>query len=330
MNGVLARFTKKNSREITTAVALVLVILIFSLLNSRYMEYDNLIDIIQQGTVNGFLAMGITVAIITAGIDLSVGSTMAVVLVACAMLSASNFNPVLTIIIGIVIGAFIGVVNGFIITKMKLQPFIATLGMMEMLRGVAYVICGGKTVLGVSDSFRQLFQTEVFRGIRLSMVYMFLLAIIYGIILTKTRIGVYIYAIGSNEEATKLSGINVDKYKTIAYAMCGIGAAMAGLVTMARLGTGEPSAGVSYETMAIAAAAIGGTSLAGGKGSMSGTVLGAFTLSALRIGLIVIGMDTFYQYIAIGLIILVATYIENLQVIVVKLFKKIFHKKVEK
>ena len=141
MNGVLARFTKKNSREITTAVALVLVILIFSLLNGRYMEYDNLIDIIQQGTVNGFLAMGITVAIITAGIDLSVGSTMAVVLVVCAMLSASNFNPVLTIIIGIVIGAFIGVVNGFIITKMKLQPFIATLGMMEMLRGVAYVIC---------------------------------------------------------------------------------------------------------------------------------------------------------------------------------------------
>ena len=216
MKEALSRFTKKSSREITTAVALVLVILIFSLLNARYMEYDNLIDIIQQGTVNAFLAMGITMAIITAGIDLSVGSTMAVVLVACAILSSSGFNPILTIVVGILIGAFIGVINGFIVTKMKLQPFIATLGMMEMLRGVAYVLCGGKTVLGVSDSFRQLFQTEIFRGIRLSMLYMFLLAIVYGIILTKTRIGVYIYAIGSNEEATKLSGINVDKYKTIA------------------------------------------------------------------------------------------------------------------
>ncbi|MBS6395912.1 MAG: ABC transporter permease [Clostridiales bacterium] len=326
MKMVLSRFSKKNSREITTAIALVLVILVFSILNRRYMEYDNLIDIIQQGTVNAFLAMGITLAILTAGIDLSVGSTMAVVLVACAMLSAGGFNPILTIVAGILIGALIGVVNGFIITKMKLQPFIATLGMMEILRGVAYVLCGGKTVLNVSNSFRTLFQMEIFRGIRLSMLYMFLLAVIYGLILTKTRTGVYIYAIGSNEEATKLSGINVDKYKMIAYAMCGIGAAMAGLVTMARLGTGEPSAGVGYETMAIAAAAIGGTSLAGGKGSMSGTVLGAFTLSALKIGLIVIGMDTFYQYIAIGLIILVATYIENLQILITNLAKKIFGK----
>ena len=158
------------------------------------------------------------------------------------------------------------------------------------------------------------------------MLYLLLMAVIYGVILTKTRTGVYIYAIGSNEEATKLSGINVDKYKTIAYVMCGIGAAMAGLVTMARLGTGEPSAGVGDETMAIAAAAIGGTSLAGGKGSMAGTVLGAFTLSALKIGLIVIGMDTFYQYIAVGLIILVATYIENLQALVMALARKAFKK----
>lgn len=324
---VLSKFSKKHSREITTAVALVLVILVFSVLNSRYMEYDNLIDIVQQGTVNAFLAMGITVAILTAGIDLSVGSTLAVALVSCAMLSAGGTNPILTILAGLLIGAVIGAVNGFVITKMKLQPFIATLGMMEVLRGVAYVLCDGKTVLNVSDAFRKMFQTEIVRGIRLSMLYLLIMAVIYGIILTKTRTGVYIYAIGSNEEATKLSGINVDKYKTIAYIMCGIGAAMAGLVTMARLGTGEPSAGVGDETMAIAAAAIGGTSLAGGKGSMAGTVLGAFTLSALKIGLIVIGMDTFYQYIAVGLIILVATYIENLQALVIRIVQKVFKKK---
>jgi ribose transport system permease protein len=325
MKTVLLRFAKRNAREITTLIAFILIVVIFSLMNSRYMEYDNLIDIIQQGTVNAFLAMGITMAIITSGIDLSVGSIMAVVLVACAIMSAAGVNPIMTVVAGVIMGCVIGIINGTIITKMKLQPFIATLGMMEILRGVAYIICGGKTVLGVSDGFRALFQTELVRGVRLSMIYMFIIAIIYGTVLKRTKLGVYIYAIGSNEEATKLSGINVNKYKIIAYAMCGIGAALAGLTTMARLGTGEPSAGVGYETMAIAAAAIGGTSLAGGKGSMAGTVLGAFTLSALRIGLIVIGMDTYYQYVAIGLIILVATYLENIQAFVIRLFKKIKH-----
>lgn len=324
MKQYFSRFTKRNSREITTAVALILVVLVFALLNPRYFEYDNLVDIIQQGVVNAFLAMGITVAILTAGIDLSVGSTMAVVLVTCAELSSHGVGVFPTILAGLAVGSIVGMVNGFLITKMKLQPFIATLGMTQVLRGLAYVISGGSPVLNVSPAFRAFFQYQVIRGVRMNMIYMFLLAIVYGIILRRKRMGIYIYAIGSNEEATKLSGINVDRYKVIAYVLCGIGAAMAGMVTMARLGTGEPTAGQGYETMAIAAAAIGGTSLAGGKGSMAGTVLGAFTLSALKIGLIVIGMDTFYQYIATGLIILLATYIENIQTVVVRAFHKLF------
>jgi len=327
MKQIISNFAKKNSRELTTAIALLLVIMVFSLMSPRYFVYDNLVDIVQQGVVNAFLAMGITVAILTAGIDLSIGSTMAVVLVTCAELSANGVNVFVTILVGLLVGTVIGIINGFLITKMKLQPFIATLGMMEALRGVAYVISGGSPVLNVSTEFRTIFQFQVFRGVRMGMVYMLLLAIIYEIILRRTRTGVYIYAIGSNEEATKLSGININKYKMIAYILCGIGAALAGMVTMARLGTGEPSAGQGYETMAIAAAAIGGTSLAGGKGSMAGTVLGAFTLSALKIGLIVIGMDTFYQYIAIGLIILLATYIENIQAFVVGIFHKLFGKR---
>ena len=321
MKKFCSRFAKQNSREITTLVALALVVIVFSLLNPRYATYDNLVDIIQQGVVNAFLAMGITVAILTAGIDLSIGSTMAVVLVTCATLSANGVNVFFTILVGLAVGAFIGMINGFLVTKMKLQPFIATLGMMETLRGVAYIISGGSPVLNVSAEFREFFQFQLVRGVRMNMIYMFLIALIYGIILRRKRLGIYIYAIGSNEEATKLSGINVNKYKTIAYVLCGVCAAIAGMVTMARLGTGEPTAGQGDETMAIAAAAIGGTSLAGGKGSMAGTVLGAFTLSALRIGLIVVGMDTFYQYVAIGLIILLATYIENLQQIVLRLFR---------
>ncbi len=313
---------KKLQRSITTLFALLLIITVFSVLSPRYFQYDNLIDIINQGVVNGFLACGITVAIITGGIDLSVGSTMAVVIVTCAKLSASGVPVVPTVLVGLLVGAFIGSINGFLVTRMKLQPFIATLGTNQIFRGIAYVVSGGQPVLNIQGAYRNTFQFQIVRGVRMNMIYLLILAVVFAVILVKKRAGVYIYAIGSNEDAARMSGINVERYKMIAYMMCSIGAAMAGMVTLARLGTGEPTAGDGFETMAIAAAAVGGTSLAGGKGSILGTVLGAFTISALKIGLIVIGMDTFYQFIAIGLIIILATYLDTLQNLLLSLFQK--------
>ncbi len=313
---------KKLQRSITTLFALLLIITVFSVLSPRYFQYDNLIDIINQGVVNGFLACGITVAIITGGIDLSVGSTMAVVIVTCAKLSASGVPVVPTVLVGLLVGAFIGSINGFLVTRMKLQPFIATLGTNQIFRGIAYVVSGGQPVLNIQGAYRNAFQFQIVRGVRMNMIYLLILAVVFAVILVKKRAGVYIYAIGSNEDAARMSGINVERYKMIAYMMCSIGAAMAGMVTLARLGTGEPTAGDGFETMAIAAAAVGGTSLAGGKGSILGTVLGAFTISALKIGLIVIGMDTFYQFIAIGLIIILATYLDTLQNLLLSLFQK--------
>ena len=313
---------KKLQRSITTLFALLLIIAVFSVLSPRYFQYDNLIDIINQGVVNGFLACGITVAIITGGIDLSVGSTMAVVIVTCAKLSASGVPVVPTVLVGLLVGAFIGSINGFLVTRMKLQPFIATLGTNQIFRGIAYVVSGGQPVLNIQGAYRNAFQFQIVRGVRMNMIYLLILAVVFAVILVKKRAGVYIYAIGSNEDAARMSGINVERYKMIAYMMCSIGAAMAGMVTLARLGTGEPTAGDGFETMAIAAAAVGGTSLAGGKGSILGTVLGAFTISALKIGLIVIGMDTFYQFIAIGLIIILVTYLDTLQNLLLSLFQK--------
>ena len=313
---------KKLQRSITTLFALLLIIAVFSVLSPRYFQYDNLIDIINQGVVNGFLACGLTVAIITGGIDLSVGSTMAVVIVTCAKLSASGVPVVPTVLVGLLVGAFIGSINGFLVTRMKLQPFIATLGTNQIFRGIAYVVSGGQPVLNIQGAYRNAFQFQIVRGVRMNMIYLLILAVVFAVILVKKRAGVYIYAIGSNEDAARMSGINVERYKMIAYMMCSIGAAMAGMVTLARLGTGEPTAGDGFETMAIAAAAVGGTSLAGGKGSILGTVLGAFTISALKIGLIVIGMDTFYQFIAIGLIIILATYLDTLQNLLLSLFQK--------
>ena len=319
---MVARFIKKNSRSFTTLIALLLIVVVFSILSPRYFKYDNLIDIVNQGVVNGFLAIGITVAIITGGIDLSVGSTMAVVIVGCAELSAHQVPVVIVVVLGLLMGVAIGMINGFLITKMQLQPFIATLGTNQIFRGLAYVISNGEPVLNIQGQFRKTFQMQVVRGVRMNMIYLLILAIIFAVILSKRRAGVYIYAIGANESAAKMSGINVNKYKMIAYIMCSLGAAMAGMVTLARLGTGEPTAGEGFETMAIAAAAIGGTSLAGGKGKILGTVLGAFTISALKIGLIVIRLDTFYQFIAIGLIIILATYLDTLQNIIVSKFAR--------
>ena len=247
---------------------------------------------------------------------------MAVVIVTCAKLSASGVPVVPTVLVGLLVGAFIGSINGFLVTRMKLQPFIATLGTNQIFRGIAYVVSGGQPVLNIQGAYRNAFQFQIVRGVRMNMIYLLILAVVFAVILVKKRAGVYIYAIGSNEDAARMSGINVERYEMIAYMMCSIGAAMAGMVTLARLGTGEPTAGDGFETMAIAAAAVGGTSLAGGKGSILGTVLGAFTISALKIGLIVIGMDTFYQFIAIGLIIILATYLDTLQNLLLSLFQK--------
>jgi ribose transport system permease protein len=298
-------------REATTAVALLLVVLVFSVLNPLYLSGANLVDIIDQATINGLLAIGITFVIITGGIDLSVGSSMAIVIVVVGqLLTGSGLNPVLAAAVGIVLGILVGLVNGLLVAKLGLQPFIATLATMSAFRGLAYIITGGYPVLDVPPAFRAMLDGDLFGVIPIAILILLAFALVGHLILTRSRTGVYIFAIGGNEESTRLSGVDVFRNKAIAYALCGVGAALAGMVMLARLGTGEPTAGQGYELNAIAAAAIGGTSLAGGKGSIVGTLLGAVLLSALRVGLVVQGVDSFYQYIATGAIIAFAAYFE--------------------
>ena len=300
-------------REFAITIALLIMIGIFSSINPVYLKPANLIDIVEQSTINGLLAVGITFAILTAGIDLSVGSTFAVVVVSVGMLVTNGVPPVVGFIAGITIGFLLGAVNGMLITRMKLQPFIATLGMMSVYRGVAFVMTGGWPVLSIPRSFRDFTDGKLFFDIPISVLILFAFAGIGHVLLKRTRFGTYLYAIGGNEEATRLSGVNVERSKVIAYAICGTGAALAGMVLLGRLGSGEPTSGVTYELRAIAAAAVGGASLSGGRGTMLGTLLGAFLLSALRVGLIVMGMDTFWQYIATGVVIVVAAYFEVMQ-----------------
>ena len=304
----------KLGREFGIVIALFVIVAIFSAIDSQYFTVANLVDIIDQSTINGLLAIGITFVIITAGIDLSVGSILAIVVVLIGkLLTNMGVDPITATLAGIVLGFLLGIFNGFLVTRLKLQPFIATLGTMSVYRGIAYIITGGWPVLNMPQAFRDMLDGDFFAIFRLSILILFVFAILAYILMRYTRFGNYVYAIGSNEEATRLSGVNVDCHKLMTYGLCGIGAALAGMVMLARLGTGEPAAGQGYELNAIAAAAIGGTSLAGGKGTIIGTLLGALLLSALKVGLVVVGVDAFWQYIATGGIIVAAAYFEVIQ-----------------
>ena len=287
---------KNLSREMGVFIALLILIGIFTLLDHSYISVDNLIDIVGQATINGILAIGITFAIISGGIDLSIGCTFAIVIVAVGELTVLGVPAPVAIPAGAALGAIMGMLNGLLITKMSLQPFIATLGTMSAFRGVAYLFTGGWPVLGIPDSYRSALDTRIFGEIPVSIFVLILIAIAAHQLLARTRYGNYLFAVGGNEEAAKLSGVNIDRVKIVAYSICGFCAAFAGMIMLAMLGTGEPAAGTGYEMDAIAASAVGGTRMAGGRGSIIGTVLGALLLAALKIGLIITGVSTFWQY----------------------------------
>lgn len=306
MNSVI----NKYKREILVLAVTILMGVIFAVMNPNFLTWRNVLTVFQQMVLNGLLAVGIMFTIITAGIDLSIGCTFAIVGIAVAYGCVNDMNPILAIVIGIVIGAILGAFNGFLVCNLKLQPFIATLGTMSLYRGIAYVVTGGTPVTNVPDSFRNIFNGQMFAGVRYYVLVMIIVFILAHVILSKTRTGDYLYAVGGNEEAAKLSGVNVIKTKYIAYIACGVCTAVAGLIMLASLGSAEATAGIGYETNAIAAAAIGGTSMAGGKGTALGTFIGALMLAVLKVGMVVINVDSFWQYVVTGIIIIVASYFE--------------------
>lgn len=300
----------KYKREILVFLATVILGVVFTALNPNFLMWRTMLTIFQQMVLNGLLAVGIMFAILTGGIDLSIGCTFAIVGIAVANCCVKGMNPFLAILAGLLVGVVLGMFNGFLVTNLKLQPFIATLGTMSLYRGVAYVVTGGAPVTNVPDSFRNIFNGQLPGGIRYYVIVMIAVFVIAHIILSKTRTGDYLYAVGGNEEAAKLSGVNVAKTKYIAYIVSGACTAVAGLVMLASLGSAEATAGIGYETNAIAAAAIGGTSMAGGRGTALGTFFGALLLAVLKVGMVVINVDSFWQYVVTGFIIIAASYFE--------------------
>ncbi|AGS26473.1 ribose ABC transporter permease protein (plasmid) [Rhizobium phaseoli] len=297
-------------RDAGTLIGLVAIVVIFGLLAPDFLSQRNLLNILQQSSINACLALGMTLVIISGGIDLSVGPTAAISAVICATLLVAGVPVPLAILAGLGIGVLCGLVNGVLVAYAGLQPFIVTLGTLSTYRAIALIYTGGNPVLGVPQSFRTLFNGTV-AGIPNSVVMVAVVALLAWVLLKKTPLGEYLLAVGGNEEAAYVAGVPIAVTKITAYVISGALAALASMILIGRLGAAEPILGNLWELDAIAAAAIGGASLMGGKGSVIGTLLGAIILGAMRNGLTLMNVQAFYQLLATGLIILVAMMIDR-------------------
>lgn len=308
--------------------ALIALFIVFSLVTDRFFTIQNILTIALQTSTLAFMGIGVTYVIITGGIDLSIGSVVALSGVVAGLTARAGVPISIAFLLALLAGIACGATNGLMVTKLKLPPFIATLGMMQIARGIALYVTGARAVAGLPEEFGILGNGALFRttttlpngrvvtqfpGIPYPVIIMIIVAIIFNFLLRHTRLGRFTYAVGSNQEAARLSGLNVDKTKIIAYAISGGLAGLTGIVTMSRIVTAQPNAGVAYELDAIATAVIGGTSLMGGAGTISGTMIGAFIIGILRNGLNMQGVSYFIQQVIIGLVIIAAVAVDQLR-----------------
>lgn len=305
---------KKVLIEQRSIIALLILIMIVSMINSDFFRVDNILNILRQTSVNAIIAVGMTFVILIAGIDLSVGSVLALTGAIAASMIGLEW-PILVVIPAILLlGTALGAISGVIVAKGRVQAFIATLVTMTLLRGITMVYTDGRPIsTGFSDTADHFafLGTGYLFGIPFPIWLMVVVFLAAWYILKHTRIGRYIYALGGNEAATLLSGINVNKIKIFVFAVSGFLSAIAGLIVTSRLSSAQPTAGVSYELDAIAAVVVGGTSLMGGKGRVMGTLIGALIIGFLNNALNLLDISSYYQMIAKALVILVAVLADN-------------------
>ena len=293
------------------AIVLVVMCLVIGFLNPVFLSAANLINILVQASIIAIIAVGMTYVIITEGIDLSVGSLVALSGVVLGILLDSQIPLPFSILGCLAVGSLCGLVNGLVVTVGNVNPFVATLGMMSIARGLALLLTKGRSVSGFDESFL-FFADGHLLGLPIPVVIMFSVVIIAALILRFTYWGQYIYAIGGNERAAWLSGISVKKYTTAVYVLSGLLSAVACIILTARLNSAQPVAGNMYELDAIAAAVIGGASLSGGRGTIVGAIVGALILAVLKNGLSILNISSYVQQIAIGAVIVVAVLVDNL------------------
>ena len=292
-------------------IALCVICIILSIATPYFFTAQNLIIVLRQVSINGILAIGVTFVIIAGGIDLSLGSVIALTGVIAASFAHPDTYPLIVpLLLALLCGVAIGAINGLTITIGKVAPFIVTLGMMTIARGLALVLSNGRPVTNLSPSFNFIGGGD-WLHIPVPILLFVLVILISSVILKYTRIGRYVYAVGGNENAARASGIRVSRVKLFAYIMCSGLAALAGIVLASRITTGQPNAGIAYELDAIAAVVIGGTSLLGGRGSVMGTVIGVLIIGVINNGLDLLNVSSYYQQIIKGIIIVGAVLLDR-------------------
>lgn len=298
--------------EMYTFIGFLILLVIMSLGSEQFFTVANLTNILRQVSIVGILAVGMTFVILIGGIDLSVGSVMALTgTIMAGLMINYSFPPLLAILLGVILGALIGYVTGSLVAYARIPAIIVTLAMMEVARGVGLLYTGGYPLSGLPSSFASFGRGYVFGFIPVPVLIMAIVFIVAYIILNHLPFGRYIYAIGGNEEAVRLSGIKVKKYKILVYVICGITASISGMILVSRLMSGQPNAGEGYELSAIAAVVLGGTSIAGGRGHIIGTLLGALLMGVLSNGLNLMGVSSYVQMVLTGVMIIAAIYFSS-------------------
>ena len=305
---------KIDISKFQSLIGLIVFSVIVAFINSRFMTTSNILNILRQTSINAVIATGMTFVILTGGIDLSVGSILGFSGAVAAMMLASGVDSIIAIPVALIVGLVVGALNGVLISKGKLQPFIVTLATMTMLRGATLVFTDGKPIGTGFEANSKLFAwfgNGYVLGIPVPIIVIIVTFLVALFVLTQTKIGRYVYALGGNEEATKLSGISTDKVKIFVYAISGMMAALAGIIITSRLSSAQPTAGSGYDLDAIAAVVLGGTSLAGGTGTIVGTMIGALIIGVLNNALNLMDVSSYFQMLAKGSVILLAVLLDR-------------------
>lgn len=306
------KMSRETSQVLSVLSGLVLLSLIFGFMSDKFFSVDNLLTVALQSAIIAIIAIGQTYVIITTGIDLSIGSNIALAGIIAAIIMTNGFSVPIAVVGGLLAGCLVGLINGLITVYGNITPFIVTLGTMSIVRGTSLVITKGIPVTDLPASFTTIGTGSVV-GIPIPAIIMLVLVGIFGFVLAKTKLGRYTYAIGSNFEAARLSGINTKRTLISIYIISGFLAACAGLILAARVVSAQPTAGTGYELDAVAASVIGGASLLGGEGMILGTFIGALVIGVLRNGLNLINVSAFWQQIVIGAVIIAAVYIDRVK-----------------
>ena len=311
-NGVVKYF-KDNIGIIIALVAMFIFLMVFPTTRSTFLTPKNMFNILRQNASNLFLATGMTMVIILGGIDLSVGSIIALSgVVAAGAVVNFGLPEAVGFAAAILVGALVGLFNGFIICKTDIPPFIVTLASMNITKGIALVLTGGAPIRCMTDAFK--FPVAGYVGpVPTPVILMIVIFVIAALMINKTQLGRHIYAVGGNVQAAKFSGISVEKVKFIVYSYTGLMAGIAGVVIASRLYSGQPTAGDGAEMDAIASVVVGGTSMSGGSGRIGGTLIGVLIIGVLNNGLNLMGVDSNFQYIVKGFVILLAVYVDFLR-----------------